>query len=191
MQAILAALADRRRKLLIATVWLAASVGLTGCYGVAYTTNLPASNRVITKTNHFGIYGLIGHSSTSVGHKCPSGISRALVFHSALNIVFSVLSFGLYTPSTTEVVCAEKQRRLVKRDNTEDGEIGDRQDGEGDEYGIGTRKEKALINGSISRSLAESKSWQWYDKSARKWIGGRVPLCLGESSSSSRWPDCG
>jgi len=134
----------------------------SGCYRVAYTTNLSPGDIVVKKKNNFGLYGLIGHAVLNADIECQGSISRAAVYHSALDIVLSIISLGFYTPSTTELVCAHSERRnsgtSPHRENPSDGESEDTEDG----FSEATE---------TYRQKSTPSKWRYYDRTLKKWVG--------------------
>lgn len=79
-----------------------------GCYRVQYYTEATPNGQERWRWNHFFVWGVAGHGETDIRAECPHGIARAAVKHSFPNMLLSVLTLGIYTPTTTELWCAER-----------------------------------------------------------------------------------
>jgi hypothetical protein len=88
---------------------LSVIVLLSGCYRATVETGLPASDQVISKPfASCWIYGLIPPSVVETASKCPNGVAKVETQLSFVNYLVGMLTFGIYTPMSIEVTCAEK-----------------------------------------------------------------------------------
>ena len=91
----------------LAGVLIAALVA-GGCFHATIDTGRPASTDSIVKPwANSWVYGLVPPKTVQTEQKCPSGVSRVETVHSFLNGLVDVLTFGIYTPMTLKVTCAQ------------------------------------------------------------------------------------
>lgn len=79
---------------------------LSSCYVNTFNVGKGAQgNAKSTKTNHYFIYGL-AQGSTANPQEMAGGASdyTVTIQHSFVNGLLNVLTLGIYTPTTTEVV---------------------------------------------------------------------------------------
>ena len=82
---------------------------IAGCYHATVETGLAPSNQVISKAWASGwVYGLVPPSTVETAAKCPNGVAMVETKLSFLNQVVSGLTFGIYTPMSIKVTCAER-----------------------------------------------------------------------------------
>ncbi len=87
------------------------SVLSTGCYHATITTGRPLSTTTIEQPWALSfIYGLVPPPTVETASKCPSGVAQVETMQSFLNGLVSGLTFGLFTPMTIKVTCAEGGR---------------------------------------------------------------------------------
>lgn len=79
---------------------------LSGCYHVRYHRKCSYQGPPVARWNHFFLWGLAGSAEVDVREFCPQGMARVVTHRSAGNIVVSILTLGLYSPSMVEVWCA-------------------------------------------------------------------------------------
>ncbi|NIS35132.1 MAG: hypothetical protein GWN79_22110, partial [Actinobacteria bacterium] len=91
----------------IASLTLVA-VGLAGCYHATIDTGLrPSGETVSEEWAHGFVAGLVPPSTVETASRCPNGVAQVETQLSFLNQLASFLTFGIYTPMTIEVQCAE------------------------------------------------------------------------------------
>ncbi len=90
-------------------LWLLCLLVLcAGCYRATVVTGLPMSNEVISKPfASCWIYGLVPPSVVETAAKCPNGVAKVETQLSFVNSLVSAITFGIYTPMSIEVTCAE------------------------------------------------------------------------------------
>ena len=99
---------------------LGALILTTGCYNARIQTGLPPSNTVIKKNfASCWIYGLVPPSTVETAAMCPNGVAIVETKLSFLNSLVGGLTFGIYTPISIEVTCAEKSSASLFRPGTE------------------------------------------------------------------------
>jgi hypothetical protein len=78
-----------------------------GCYHANVVTGKPASGRTVsTRWAHAFLAGLIPPRAVETAAECPNGVARVETRQSPLNVVATVLTFGIYSPMTIEASCA-------------------------------------------------------------------------------------
>jgi hypothetical protein len=92
----------------LATVALLASLALTGCYKVSVRSNTMPAGAPIEKTAHVFLWGLVGGE---VDVACtPALVQTKMGF---VDWLIGGVTFGLYTPRSTETYCALPQAAPV------------------------------------------------------------------------------
>ena len=78
-----------------------------GCYHATVVTDRAPSNQVVeSRWAHSFINGLVPPSTVDVAQECANGVATVETQLSFLNLVASVVTFGLYSPMTITVACA-------------------------------------------------------------------------------------
>lgn len=89
-------------------VTLAFVFTLTGCYNASIVTDATPSNQTIENKWASGfLFGLVPPSTVETAERCPSGVARVETKLSFLNMLASNITFGLYTPMSITVTCAQ------------------------------------------------------------------------------------
>ena len=84
-----------------------AALTLSGCYRAIVTTGLTPSATVVTEEwAHSFLYGLVPPDQVDGRAACPSGLATVQTEHSFLNSVAAAITWGIYTPMTIRVTCA-------------------------------------------------------------------------------------
>ena len=87
---------------------LLATLLAAGCYHATIDTGRPPSADTIVKPwANSWVYGLVPPQTLETAQKCPSGVAKVETMHSFLNGLVDVLTFGIYTPMTLRVTCAQ------------------------------------------------------------------------------------
>ncbi len=95
-------------RVLRATLRLVALLAVAGCYHAIVNTGLPPSPTTIEEPWASGfIYGLVPPNPVETMQKCPRGVAKVETQHSFLNSLVAGLTFGIYTPITITVTCAQ------------------------------------------------------------------------------------
>lgn len=83
-------------------------VSLSGCYHAVVDTGLTPSGEIHERPwAHSFIGGLVPPDRTSGADVCPIGVARVETQLSFLNGLVSGLTWGIYTPMTIRVACAQ------------------------------------------------------------------------------------
>ena len=79
----------------------------TGCYKHTYSVGqgAPAGEVVYEEWQQKWLAGLIGHTNLDVAEECPSGNASIHDEQTFLNGLVSVLTVGIYTPTTVRITC--------------------------------------------------------------------------------------
>ena len=86
---------------------LAAAVLLAGCFHVTVVTGLPAGSTGVHQEWAPGwVFGLVPPETVESAKTCANGVARVETQQSFLNGLVSVVTFGIFTPWTIDVVCA-------------------------------------------------------------------------------------
>lgn len=92
---------------------LVASVLLSACYHATIETGATPSTVTIEQSFASGwIYGLVPPKTVEAAAKCTNGVARVETQLSFLNQLVSALTFGIYTPMSIKVTCAEASKKL-------------------------------------------------------------------------------
>ncbi len=84
------------------------AVILSGCYNARVETGLAPSQEVIEeKWAPSWIYGAVSPPTVETASECPNGVAQVHTYHSFLNMLVAGLTFGIYTPMTINVTCAQ------------------------------------------------------------------------------------
>ena len=85
-------------------------VVVSGCYAAAIETGKTPSTRVIEKNWAAGwIYGLVPPKIVETANQCSAGVAKVQTMLSLPNQLVGFLTFGIYTPMTIRVTCAQIQ----------------------------------------------------------------------------------
>ena len=100
----------RARTLLVAL----AAFSLSGCYHATIETGLATSaDSVHVPWAHSFIYGLVPPATVSAAAKCKNGVAKVETQMSFLNGLVGAITWGIYTPMTITVTCANGQRASI------------------------------------------------------------------------------
>ena len=83
----------------------------TGCYYAMIDTGRPQSVRTVEEgwaPSYVG--GMVPPRLEEVVERCPQGAARVEVFRSPGNLLITMLTLGIYSPSTVQVTCALEKR---------------------------------------------------------------------------------
>jgi len=95
------------RSRLARVVALAAVLGLaSSCLNHRFTTGAPPSGVTIYTHHPYFIAGLIGEAVVDVDRLCPDGVASIRNFASGIDLILTIVTVSIYSPRTTEVVCA-------------------------------------------------------------------------------------
>lgn len=84
------------------------ALALTGCYHATIDTGLaPSGETISVPWAHGFVYGLVPPSTVDAAEECPNGVAQVETQLSFLNQLAYLLTFGIYSPMTIEVQCAE------------------------------------------------------------------------------------
>src|SRR5688500_8729464 len=86
---------------------IVALVVSSGCANVRYATKAEPAAESTTKWNHFFLWGILPTAEVELYEMCPQGVARVEVKHSFLTMLVSLITIGLYNPTSTEVWCAK------------------------------------------------------------------------------------
>ena len=93
------------KKSFICVLFVCASLMLTSCYNVTTCENMGLDEpAVIVNTvhnNHF-VYGLVGHQKIDAKQYTSDKRYKVRNYQSFVDGLLSAITFGIYTPSTTE-----------------------------------------------------------------------------------------
>lgn len=90
---------------------------LTGCYNASIVTDAAPSNQTVEKKWASGfLFGLVPPSTVETAERCPSGVARVETKLSFLNMLASNITFGLYTPMSITVTCAQSGSAMLDAD---------------------------------------------------------------------------
>ncbi|MEX2180502.1 MAG: Bor family protein [Gemmatimonadaceae bacterium] len=80
----------------------------TGCYHATIETGVTPSAQVIEQSwAHSFVYGLVAPATVNTTSQCPRGVAKVETRHSFLNGLVAGLTWGLYTPISIKVTCAQ------------------------------------------------------------------------------------
>lgn len=93
----------RRLALLLAVVLAC------GCQTVSYRTELsPTGQRYEARLDYYAL-GLVGAHEVDLDLVCPTGQAAWRSRHTAMDVVFSIITLGIWTPRTVTVECGVKR----------------------------------------------------------------------------------
>jgi hypothetical protein len=82
-------------------------LAVMGCYHATVETGAAASEQVVERCCEAGFLGgLIPPKTVRSEAACPSGVARVETSRSFSNVVFTVLTAGLYSPMSVRITCA-------------------------------------------------------------------------------------
>ena len=89
-------------------------IALAACYHATIDTGLTPSTTVIDKPwASSWIDGLVPPNTIETQAKCRSGVSKVETQHSFLNWLVGAITFGIYTPMSIKVTCAQGGRAAI------------------------------------------------------------------------------
>jgi Bor protein len=78
-----------------------------GCYHATVETGAAPSEQVVERCCEAGFLGgLIPPKAVQSEAACPNGVARVETSRSFSNVVFTVLTAGLYSPMSVRITCA-------------------------------------------------------------------------------------
>ena len=93
-----------RRVFLLLTLLLLPSA----CYHATVNTGLrPGTTQIENQWASGWIFGLVPPSTVETMERCPAGVARVETQHSFPNQLVNFITFGIYTPISIVVTCAE------------------------------------------------------------------------------------
>ena len=96
-----------QRKLQALAFVLATCMVASGCYSVHYTTGARPDGPQRSEMNHHFLGGLVGTATVDLDSRCGgTGVARVTVEHSFVDMLCAVVTFGLWSPTTTTYSCA-------------------------------------------------------------------------------------
>jgi Bor protein len=82
-------------------------LALMGCYHATIETGAAPSEQVIERCCEAGFLGgLVPPRAVRSEAACPNGVARVETARSFSNVVFTVLTAGLYSPMSVRITCA-------------------------------------------------------------------------------------
>ncbi len=98
-------------KLKIASLFIIATLFLSGCYHARVTTGAEMSAHVVENTFASGfIFGLVPPNVVNVASECTNGVAQVETRLSFVNMLVANLTMGIYTPMHIKVTCAAGSR---------------------------------------------------------------------------------
>ena len=83
------------------------ALALVGCYHATVETGAAPSEQVIERCCEAGFLGgLVPPKAVRSEAACPNGVARVETSRSFSNVVFTVLTAGLYSPMSVRITCA-------------------------------------------------------------------------------------
>lgn len=80
-----------------------------GCQTVSYRTGLaPTGQRYEARLDYY-VLGLVGEHEIDLDLVCPTGQAAWRSRHSAMDVLFSIVTLGIWTPRTVTVECGVKR----------------------------------------------------------------------------------
>jgi hypothetical protein len=90
---------------------LALALPATGCYYAVIDTGRPQSVRTVEEGWAHGYAGgMVPPKLGEIVERCPHGAARVEAHRSAGNMLVTMLTLGIYAPSTVHVTCALEKR---------------------------------------------------------------------------------
>jgi hypothetical protein len=85
-------------------------LAIMGCYHTTVETGAAPSEQVIERCCEAGFLGgLVAPKAVQSEAACPNGVARVETSRSFSNVVFTVLTAGLYSPMSVRITCASAQ----------------------------------------------------------------------------------
>lgn len=92
--------------------FLAAALLLGGCYHVTVETGAAPSTYTVEESFASGwVFGLVAPSTVKTASTCKSGVAKVETWHSFVNMLVQGITFGIYTPMSIKVTCAQAGTR--------------------------------------------------------------------------------
>ena len=83
------------------------ALAMMGCYHATVETGAAPSEQVIERCCEAGFLGgLVPPKAVRSEAACPDGVARVETSRSFSNVVFTVLTAGLYSPMSVRITCA-------------------------------------------------------------------------------------
>ena len=93
---------------------------LAACYHATVVTGLAPSTVVVEKAwASSWIDGLVPPSTVETQAQCKSGVSKVETQLPFLNLIVGAITFGIYTPMSIKVTCAQSGRASIPTGATE------------------------------------------------------------------------
>ncbi len=87
---------------------LIAALLSAGCYHATIDTGrAPSMDTIVRPWANSWVYGLVPPQTLETAQRCQSGVAKVETMHSFLNGLVGALTFGIYTPMTLKVTCAQ------------------------------------------------------------------------------------
>ena len=81
-------------------------LSVTGCFRTRLDAPV-AGGHLLRDRQHFFFFGLIGDNDINLKAECPTGVTSFGDEFRPSDLLFSIVSLGLYTPKTVLIRCAE------------------------------------------------------------------------------------
>ena len=90
-----------RRRIISRVALTAILIAANGCaYKYQFETGLPSSGKIVSETQHQGLFGWVSDNVFDLEQACPTGVSEFGSYISFTNWLPAFLTIGLYTPRT-------------------------------------------------------------------------------------------
>ena len=101
---------------MLRTLTLVLLLSTSGCYYAMIDTGRPESVRTVEERwAPAYVGGIMAPRLGDVVERCPHGAARVSAHRSVANLAVTVLTLGLYAPTTVEVTCALEPNRTPKQ----------------------------------------------------------------------------
>ncbi len=95
------------KKLIGLILPIVALVSVSGCYRATIDTGLASTHRSETIWAHSWVGGLVPPKVVNAKNECDHGVAQVETVHTFLQQIIAGVTFGIYTPMTITVTCAE------------------------------------------------------------------------------------
>lgn len=91
-----------------AVLAMATLTAFAGCYNVTYVakTRTPAA-AMYEEDMKFFLFGVVGEHDIQTAQRCPSGLAKVHTKQTAVDVLLSIVTIGIYTPRTAQITCAQ------------------------------------------------------------------------------------
>ena len=93
------------KKITLCTLFISTTMLYTSCYNVSTCVNMNGEDPAVlvnTVHNSHYIYGLVGHPNVNASKYTSGEKYKVRTYQSFIDALISAITFGIYTPSTTE-----------------------------------------------------------------------------------------